>query len=48
VGRLDESHRDKNLRQFKTLLQLIQKKYPEVEFKDSGTLAQILQLEKTP
>lgn len=42
VGRLDESHRDKNLRQFKTLLHQIQKHYPEAEFIDSSTLVEII------
>lgn len=42
VGRLDETHRDKNLKQFKKLLNQIQKHFPGVEFIDSGTLIEII------
>lgn len=39
VGRLDEKHRDKNLKMMKTILKQIKKSYPSVEFIDSGELA---------
>jgi hypothetical protein len=42
IGRLDQTHRDKNLAMLKEVLQQLVKKYPEVEFIDSGRLADII------
>jgi len=40
IGRLDEAHRDRNLKMLKSLLKAIEKTHPEVEFIDSATLIQ--------
>jgi roadblock/LC7 domain-containing protein len=42
IGRLDEKHRDKNLKMFKTILKKITINYPDVEFIDSSKLAGLL------
>jgi hypothetical protein len=42
VGRLDTKHRDKNLKTLKLILKQIVKHYPDVEFIDSGQLADII------
>jgi glycosyltransferase involved in cell wall biosynthesis len=42
VGRLDQNHRDKNLAMLREVLQQLIKKYPDVEFIDSGRLADII------
>jgi len=42
IGRLDVQHRDKNLKMLKRILKQIVNKYPDVEFIDSGQLADIL------
>lgn len=42
IGRLDIKHRDKNLKMFKQLLHQLVRQYPDIEFIDSGTLADIL------
>lgn len=46
IGRLDEKHRDRNLKKLKDLLKAIKNTYPEVEFIDSGTLSQYLSSKK--
>jgi hypothetical protein len=42
IGRLDQNHRDKNLAMLREVLQQLIKKYPDVEFIDSGRLADII------
>jgi hypothetical protein len=42
IGRLDQNHRDKNLAMLREVLQQLVKKYPDVEFIDSGQLADII------
>ena len=42
IGRLDQNHRDKNLAMLREVLQQLVKKYPDVEFIDSGRLADII------
>ena len=42
IGRLDEKHRDKNLKMFKAILKKITINYPDVEFIDSSKLAGLL------
>ena len=42
IGRLDEKHRDRNLKMLKEILKQIKIKYPNVQFIDSGQFADIL------
>lgn len=42
IGRLDEKHRNNNLKMLKELLKKLVKVYPDVEFIHSGTLAKII------
>lgn len=42
VGELNPSNRDNNLREFKRLLQMIIKKYPDVEFMSSDELGSLI------
>ena len=42
IGRLDERHRAKNIAMFRDMLQQLVKNYPNIEFIDSGRLADII------
>jgi len=42
IGSIEQSNRDKNLRQFKKLLLEIQKKWPEVEFLSADKLGDLI------
>jgi len=46
IGRLDVKHRDDNLKQFKTLLKTIIKKYPDVIFMSSADLVDTIKSKK--